>query len=192
VQAVNSKFRAYGQELEVDPGNLVFDGPIDNPALDITAWRRNQQVEAGVQISGTVKAPLVTLVSKPDVPEGDRLSWLVLGRAPNNANGQDLAVLQTAAGALLGGGDSVPLNQKIANSLGLDELAVRSSSEIASNVVAVGKRLSDRLLVTYEHGLGAAAANLVRLDYSLTRRISLRAETGSTTGLGVFYRFAWD
>jgi len=74
---------------------------------------------------------------------------------------------------------------------GLDELAVRSSSEIASSVVAVGKRLSDRLLVTYEHGLGAAAENLVKLDYSLTRRISLRAETGTTTGFGIFYRLAW-
>ena len=134
----------------------------------------------------------MTLVSKPDVPEGERLSWLVLGRAPNDANGQGLALLQAAAGAMLGGGDSVPMNQKIANSLGLDELAVRSSSEISSNVVALGKRLSDRLLVTYEHGLGTVAENLVQLDYSLTQRISLRAETGSTTGLGVFYRFGWD
>jgi hypothetical protein len=40
--------------------------------------------------------------------------------------------------------------------------------------------------------MGAAAENLVRLDYSLTRRISLRAETSTTTGFGVFYRFAWD
>ena len=192
VEAVDALFRAYGQQLVVDPGVLVFDGPIDNPSLQITAWRRNQQVEAGVQLSGTAKAPLVTLVSEPQVPEGERLSWLVLGRAPGTAQGADLALLQAAAGAFLGGGDSVPMTQKIANSIGLDELAVRGSSEIASSVVAVGKRLSDRLLVTYEHGLGAAAENLVKLDYSLTRRISLRAETGTTTGFGVFYRFAWD
>lgn len=192
VQAADAKFRAYGQQLVVDPGVLVFDGPIDNPTLQITAWRRNQQVEAGVQLSGTAKAPQVTLVSEPAVPQGDRLSWLVLGRGPGSATGADLALLQAAAGALLGGGDSVPLTQKVANSLGLDELAVRSSSEIATSVVAVGKRLSDKLLVTYEHGLGTAAENLVKLDYALTRRVSLRAETGSTTGLGVFYRLAWD
>jgi translocation and assembly module TamB len=192
VMAVDSKFRAYGQQLVVDPGNLVFDGRIDNPSLDITAWRRNQQVEAGVQLSGTARAPRVTLVSRPEVPEGERLSWLVLGRPPGDAAGADLALLQAAGGALLGGGDSVPMTQKIANSIGLDELAVRSSSEIASSVVAVGKRLSEKLLITYEHGLDAAAENLVRLDYSLTRRISLRAETGTTTGFGIFYRFAWD
>jgi translocation and assembly module TamB len=192
VQAVDAMFRAYGQQLVVDPGILVFDGPIDNPALQITAWRRNQQVEAGVQLSGTAKAPLVTLVSDPQVPEGERLSWLVLGRAPGNAEGADLALLQAAAGALLGGGDSMPVTQKVANSLGLDELAIRSSKEIQSNVAAVGKRLSERFLITYEHGLTAAAENLVKLDYSLSRRISLRAETGTTTGFGIFYRFAWD
>jgi translocation and assembly module TamB len=192
VQTIDAIFRAYGQQLVVDPGVLVFDGPIDNPALEITAWRRNQQVEAGVQLSGTAKAPLVTLVSEPQVPEGDRLSWLVLGRAPGDAEGADLALLQAAAGALLGGGDSMPMTQKVARSLGLDELAVRSSKEIASNVVAVGKRLSDKFLVTYEYGLGAAAEHLVKLDYALTRRISLRAETGSTTGFGVIYRLSWD
>ncbi len=193
VEAADAKFRAYGQQLVVDPGVLVFDGPIDNPTLQITAWRRNQQVEAGVQLSGTAKTPQVTLVSNPEVAQGDRLSWLVLGHGPGTATGADLGLLQGAAGAFLGGGsDSVPLTQKVANSLGLDELAVRSSSEIESNVVAVGKRLSDKLLVTYEHGLGTAAENLVRLDYALSRRVSLRAETGTSTGVGVFYRFAWD
>ncbi|HWM43050.1 MAG TPA: translocation/assembly module TamB domain-containing protein, partial [Burkholderiales bacterium] len=47
VEAVRARFRAYGQELEVDPGILVFDGPINAPGLDISAWRRHQQVEAG-------------------------------------------------------------------------------------------------------------------------------------------------
>jgi translocation and assembly module TamB len=192
VQAVDAVFRAYGQQLVVDPGILVFDGPIDNPTLQITAWRRNQQVEAGVQLSGTAKAPLVTLVSEPQVPEGERLSWLVLGKAPGTAEGADLALLQAAAGALLGGGDSMPVTQKIANSLGLNELAIRSSKEIQSSVVAVGKRLAERVMITYEHGLTAAAENLVRLDYALTRRISLRAESGTSTGFGIFYRFAWD
>jgi translocation and assembly module TamB len=101
VQAVNATFLAYGQELEVDPGSLVFDGPLENPALDITAWRRRQQVEAGVHVTGTVETPRVDLVSNPPVSEGDRLSWLVLGRAPTEASPADLAVLQAAGGAVL-------------------------------------------------------------------------------------------
>jgi autotransporter translocation and assembly factor TamB len=46
--------------------------------------------------------------------------------------------------------------------------------------------------VSYEQGVGAVATNLVKLDYVLGRRWSLRAETGTTSGAGLFYRFAWD
>ena len=51
------------------PASVIFDGPIGNPALEITAWRRNQQVEAGLRLTGTVQAPRVQLVSNPPVSE---------------------------------------------------------------------------------------------------------------------------
>jgi translocation and assembly module TamB len=192
VHAVNATFDAYGQRLQVDPGVLVFDGPIDNPTLQITAWRRNQAVEAGVQLTGTARAPAVNLVSQPPVPEGERLSWLVLGRPPSSATQADLALLQAAAGALLAGGDSVPLDRRIARRFGLDELTLRGTGEVNDRVVAVGKRLSDRLYVSYEQSLGAAATNFIKLDYALGRRWTLRGETGTESRGGIFYRYSWD
>jgi translocation and assembly module TamB len=192
LHAVHATFLAYGQRLDVDPGVLIFDGPIDNPSLQITAWRRKQAVEAGVQITGTARAPSVQLVSQPPVPEGERLSWLVLGRPPSGATQADLGMLQAAAGALLAGGESVPLDRRIARRFGLDELSLRGSGEFTDRVVAVGKRLSDRLYVSYEQGLGAVATNLIKLDYALGRRWTLRAETGSSSGGGLFYRYSWD
>src|SRR5688572_3136543 len=192
LQAVNATFLAYGQRLDVDPGVVIFDGPIDNPSLQITAWRRNQAVEAGVQISGTVRTPVVQLVSQPPVPEGERLSWLVLGRAPSGATQADLGMLQAAAGALLSGNESVPLDRRIARRFGLDEISLRGTGELTDRVVAVGKRLSDRVYVSYEQGLGTVASNLVKLDYALGRRWTLRAETGTSSGGGLFYRYSWD
>ena len=194
LNTVNATYFAYGQRLIVDPGVLIFDGPIDNPALQITAWRRNQAVEAGVQLSGTVRAPRVQLVSQPPVPEGEKLSWLVLGRAPSDATKADLGLLQAAAGALLTRGDStsMPLDRRLARTFGLDEITFRGTGEAEDRVVAFGKRLSDRLYVSYEQGIGTIVSNLVKLDYSLSRRWSLRAETGTTSGGGLFYRFSWD
>jgi translocation and assembly module TamB len=194
LHTVNATYFAYGQRLIVDPGVLIFDGPIDNPALQITAWRRNQAVEAGVQLSGTVRAPRVQLVSQPPVPEGERLSWLVLGRAPSDATRADLGLLQAAAGALLTRGDttSMPLDRRLARTFGLDEITFRGTGDAEDRVVAFGKRLSDRLYVSYEQGIGTIVSNLVKLDYSLSRRWSLRAETGTSSGGGLFYRFSWD
>jgi len=192
IHAVNATFRAYGQRLQVDPGIAIFDGPLDNPSLQMTAWRRNQQVEAGVQVSGTARAPRVQLVSQPPVPEGERLSWLVLGRAPGEATKADLGLLQAAAGALLARGDQLPLDRRIAQAFGVDEISLRGSGEVGDRVVAVGKRLSDRLYVSYEQGLGVMASALVKLDLALTQRLSARAETGTSSGVGLFYRFSWD
>ncbi len=192
VRMVNALVFAYGQRLEVDPGELIFDGALDNPALNITAWRRNQAVEAGVQITGNVQAPRVQLVSIPPVPDAERLSWLVLGRAPGEASRADLGLLQAAAGTLLSRGEALPLDRRIARALGLDELTLRGGGQAEGNLVAFGKRLSERLYVSYEQGLGAAATNLVKLDYALGKRWSLRAESGTTSGAGLFYRFSWD
>ena len=195
LRSVHATFFAYGKRLVVDPGIVTFDGPIDNPALQITAWRRNQAVEAGVQVTGTVRAPRVQLVSQPPVPESERLTWLVLGRAPSDTTKADLGLLQAAAGALLAHGDvtSMPLDQRLAKTFGLDEISLRGSSgDVESRVVAFGKRLSDKLYVSYEQGLGTVASNLVKLDYSLSRRWSARVETGTSSGGGLFYRFSWD
>ena len=68
----------------------------------------------------------------------------------------------------------------------------RGSAELTDRVVAVGKRLSNRLYLSYEQGIGAVASNLIKLDYALGRRWTLRAETGSSSGGGLFYRYSWD
>jgi translocation and assembly module TamB len=192
IETLNATFFAYGQALQVDPGIIIFDGPLDNPSLQITAWRRKQQVEVGVQVSGNARSPRVQLVSNPPVPEGERLSWLVLGRAPGEATKGDLGILQAAAGALLSNNEGVPLDRQIARRFGLDEISLRGTGEVQDRVVAVGKRLSDRVYISYEQGLGATASQLVKLDFSLTDRIALRAETGTSSGAGILYRFSWD
>ena len=201
VRAVRARFYAYGQQLEVDPGLLVFDGPLERPGIDITAWRRHQAVEAGVHITGTLEAPRVEVVSNPPVGDAEKLSWLVLGRAPSTASGADLAILQAASGVLLGSRDGeAPITQRIASRFGLDEMTVRGSSDLGggkttdttTNVFALGKRLSDKLYVSFEQALGATAEYLVKLDYSLTQRVSVRGQTGTTSALGLFYRYAWD
>jgi translocation and assembly module TamB len=59
-------------------------------------------------------------------------------------------------------------------------------------VVALGKRYSDDIYFSFEQAIGTTTEYLVKLDYTLTRRLSLRGQTGTTSGVGVFYRYAWD
>jgi len=184
-------YYALGQRLEIERGRLIFDGPLDNPALDVLAKRRHLPVEAGVLVTGTVRVPSVTLVSDPPVSDSEKLAWLTLGHGLQNSTGADLALLQAAASALVNGGSSVPITQQIANRIGLDELSLRGSGEAGSQVAAVSKRLSDKLYVEYEQGL-AATSSLLRLSYLLTRSLSLRLEAGFSSGIGLSFTRSYD
>jgi translocation and assembly module TamB len=159
----DGRFDAYGQKLEIERGILNFQGLIDNPGLNIRAVRGNLPVEAGVEVTGTARRPVVRLVSDPEVPDAEKLSWLVLGHAPDQQGGQESAVLLAAAQAILGGQDGGPL-KAMQRGLGIDEFGVssgrsmapaeRQTSRIASTtgfgasdtttgqIVSVGKRLS--------------------------------------------------
>jgi translocation and assembly module TamB len=58
-------------------------------------------------------------------------------------------------------------------------------------VVAVGKRLSDKLTLVYEQGL-TIASNALRLEYSVSQTLTLRLEAGTVSGVGLFYRRNFD
>src|SRR5205814_9428245 len=114
----------------------------------------------------------VQIVSQLPASEVQRLSWLVLGRAPTDATKADLGLLQAAPGALLARGDSMPLDRKLAKTFGLDEISFRGTGEVQDRAIAVGKRLADKVYVSYEQGLGTVTSSLVKLDYALSRRWS--------------------
>ena len=111
IRVVSGTYAAYGQKLSIERGVLTFNGPYDNPALNILAVRKRPEgeqltetnVEAGVEVSGTALAPVAKLVSTPSVPDSEKLSWLVLGHGMEGTSGNEAGVLSAAAGALLGG-----------------------------------------------------------------------------------------
>src|SRR6185295_10000993 len=125
IRTVRGTYFAFGQQLMIDRGQLVFDGRLDNPGLDIVALRKNLAVEAGVAVTGTVKVPVIVLTSNPPVPDSEKLSWLVLGQG-TTAGGGDLAALQAASAALLGA-HGKPISASIAQSIGLDTITFKSA-----------------------------------------------------------------
>lgn len=195
IRAVSGTYYVFGQRLDIDRGRLIFDGPVDNPALDVVALRKNLAVEAGVELTGTVRVPRVRLVSNPPVPDGEKLSWLLTGQGLDRASRNDLAMLGAASASLISRGER-PITTQIANTFGLDDISVRDSAGsvaggASTQVVAFGKRLTDRLSLVYEQGL-TAASNALRIEYALTRTLTLRAEAGVVSSIGVYFRRTFD
>lgn len=191
IRVLKGHYAAYGQRLQIDRGILNFQGPVDNPGLNIIALRKEQAVEAGVSVTGTALEPQVRLVSYPNVPDSEKLSWLVLGHGLDDSSGKDFSALQLAAGALLAAGESITLQQRIAQTAGLEEVNLRGTGSAETTVLTLGKRLSSRAYLSYEQGLGGAE-NLAKINYKLTQRLSVRAQEGDSTALDLFYTFSFD
>lgn len=191
-------YKAYGQELAIDRAVVSFNGRIDNPSLDILAARKGLAVQVGVQITGTADKPVLKLTSTPDMPDGEKLSWLVLGRGSDATNQSDRGALQAAARTLLAHGAAASLAGNLASTLGVDEISLGSSTSSSAApgtepimVVTVGKRLSSRASILYEQGLNGADS-LIKLSYQLSRRWRVQLVTGSDNAVDFFYRLAFD
>ena len=86
-------YRAYGQNLQIDNGEIVFTGhAIDNPSLNVDAVRDifgDPQVErAGVRIRGNARDPRISLFTEPPTSEENALAYVVTGANFDHASGQ--------------------------------------------------------------------------------------------------------
>jgi translocation and assembly module TamB len=191
VSTEEGTYAAYGQKLAIDRGILAFSGPIDNPRLDILALRANTDTRVGVSITGNTLTPRVRLYSETDMSDSEKLSWLVLGRAPDGLGRTDTALLQRAAVALLAGEGEAPTDA-VLKSLGIDELSLKQSDgEVRETVVSLGKQLSRRWYVGYERGVNATTGTW-QLVYRIAQRFTLRAQSGLDNSLDIIWVWKFD
>ncbi|WP_321912726.1 translocation/assembly module TamB domain-containing protein [Paraburkholderia sp. J11-2] len=184
-----SSYTAFGTKLNIENGFFTFNGPVGNPGINILAMRRNQQVEAGVQVTGTVQAPVVKLVSEPNVPDNEKLSWLLFGHGTDQGNNLGQQNAMTTALALLGSAQG----KRIAQSIGLDEFSI-GRSEVGltdPEVVMIAKVINQRLVIGYEQGL-QSASNAVKATINLSRYWSLVVYGGTFNGADILYTRRFD
>ena len=215
IRTRDGQFSAYGQQLSIERGVLRFQGLPDNPALDVRAVRKGLSVEPGVQISGTAQRPVVRLISDPELPDHEKLSWLVFGHGSSSVGSADIGVLLGAAGGLLGN-DAGGVLQQLKQNFGLDEFGVRqgnldgsglrqSGSRIIGGqsgsaidtqaatgrqILSIGKRLSSNATLSYEQSL-STAEGIVKLAIALTRNLTLVGRAGTDNAVDLFYTITW-
>jgi translocation and assembly module TamB len=203
LKIVEGSYKAYGQNLQIDQGRIIFTGGlIENPGLDIKAYRRiknagknyrqldigDDDVVAGVYIQGTAQSPRLTLFSLPSLDESNTLSYIILGKPAAQATESEGNTLLRAATAMsLKEGDS--LTQKIGQQFGFDEVGISSEGSVEEAALVVGKYLTPGLYVSYGVGL-FDGSNILRMRYELTQRLTLETETGTQSGVDL--RYTWE
>ncbi len=189
---VSGRYKAYGQDLTIKEGRLLFAGtPLDNPRLAIVAMREiTAKQSTGLRIVGSAQRPIITVISDPNVGEADALSYLVTGRSLNDvgsASGSSQDALASATQSLEGAGAGL-VAKRIGQRLGLDEAGVEENEMIGGSALTIGEYLSPRLYLSYGVGL-FEPGEVVALRYKLSDDIGVKVQRGSEeTRAGVEYR----
>ncbi|TCK19091.1 autotransporter translocation and assembly factor TamB [Thiogranum longum] len=179
----NGRYDGYGQKLAIQRGRLLFAGPLGNPALDIQAARIIGEVTAGLQLTGNVESPRLSLFSNPAMANAEIMSYLVTGKPLNDSStGKDSQALAAAAASL---GANNPVSREISQKLGID-LGVQSGATDTDTALTVGKQLSPRLHIDYVYGLFNESAAF-QVIYKLTRHLSLIGNSGAQQSIDLKY-----
>ncbi len=193
IELRDAKYRAYGQELKVEQGRLIFTGVPSNPDVDLRAVResRNGQVQAFLAVSGPLSRPNSRVYSQPALPEAEALAYLLTGRGLDQVGqgeGADIA----AAALALGMSKGDPLLQDLGDRFGLDELSLEGGAGgIEDSSLLLGKYLNPDLYLGYSQSLfNPEGAVLLRLR--LGERLELESRSGNEQSVDLFYRLEHD
>lgn len=186
IALVDGRYRAYGQNLSISQGRILYaGGPIDNPAIDIVASRTrgdNDEIQVGVRVLGTARAPTVELYSSPAMDDADVLSWLIIGRPLSEARaGEGADLYQAATSVAIAGGGA--LAEKIGERFNLVEVSIEAGEQNEDAALVLGRSLSPRLYVRYIQGL-MEDNNAIQFRYKLGEKWTLETESGTRTGAG--------
>lgn len=179
-------YKAYGQKLAVESGVLIFQGPLDNPGLNITAVREAKDATVGIRIGGYAQDIRSELFSDPAMSPTDTMAILITGKAPSQMNQDDANQVMNAATAL-GISQSAGISNTLKETFGLDVVSLQGGETYTESSLVVGKYLSPKLFISYVQNL-FTPAGAVQLEYSLTDNLGLKAESGKEQSIDLLYK----
>jgi len=184
------RFRAYGQDLMVRKGELLFSGPPEQPYVNIEAIRNPQATEnnviAGVRVIGLAPEPKVEIFSDPAMSQQEVLSYLLRGQGLNSSGGDGDVMTSMLVG--LGVAQSGQIVGKIGETFGVSNLTLDTAGVGDSSQVVVSGYVLPGLQVKYGVGIFDSLATLT-LRYRLMPRLYLEAVSGIDQALDLLYQF---
>ena len=174
---VAGRYRAYGQNLQITRGRLLWSNdPVNNPELDVRAEREVGDVTAGINVTGRATQPQADVWSDPASSQTDALAYLTMGRPLSGLDSTAQEQVSAASAALSAGGSL--LASQLGAKIGLDDAGVMQSRALGGSVLGVGKYLSPRLYVGYGVSL-LGTGQVLMLKYLLRKGFDIQIESSS-------------
>ncbi|MEH8019252.1 translocation/assembly module TamB [Rheinheimera muenzenbergensis] len=194
VSLQDGTFRAYGQDLLIRQGKMSFNGPADQPFLNVEAIRNPANMEddviAGIRVTGPADQPNITLFSEPAKPQANALAYLLMGRDIGSDSGNAGSALTTSligmsissTGAVIG---------ELGEAFGVRDLTLDTAGAGDKSQVTVSGYLSRDLQVKYGYGIFNAVGEFT-LRYRIMRNLYLEAVNSLDNAVDLLYKFEFD
>lgn len=185
VEMVNASYKSYGQDLTVRKGRFTFNGPTDDPWLDVEASRlsKSRDVTAVLSLTGPLSQPKTKIYTEPELPETEALSYLITGNSLSQlskAEGNQVA----SAAISYGAGQLTWLTEK----LGIQNFAVEQGQTLQDTLVTAGRYLTPDFYVGTKVGFFNKQALLI-MKRKLTSRFNVETQTGTSQRIKLNYEF---
>lgn len=194
VSLQDGTFRAYGQDLLIRQGKMTFSGPADQPFLNVEAIRNPANMEddviAGIRVSGPADEPVITIFSEPSKPQANALSYLIMGRDLDSESGSTANSVTTS---LIGMSiaSSGRLVGEIGEAFGVSDLTLDTEGAGDNSQVTVSGYLTRDLQLKYGIGIFQPIGQFT-LRYRLMRSLFLEAVSGLDNAVDLLYKFEFD
>ena len=192
VNVEDGRFHAYGQDLIVRTGRVIFSGPPARPQLNIEAIRNPEAVEddvtAGIRVTGSAMRPKVTVFSEPALSQQQALSYLLRGQGLDTTNDDNSMITSALVG--LGVSQTGQILGKIGDAIGIHDLGVDTTGVGDSSQVVVSGYILPGLQLKYGVGVFDSLATIT-LRYRLMPRLYLEAASGVNQAFDVLYSFEY-
>ena len=184
----------FGQSLELNYGQVRFNGDVMKPNLSIEAVKTISGKTVGLRVKGNAESPNIVVFNNAGLTQQQAMNALVTGRINNNSATQiseqgfksEVTNNLAAAGLSFGLSGTRSLTNQIGQALGLQSLTVDASGNSEDTNVNVTGYVTPDLYIRY--GVGVFnAQNSLSIRYQLTRRIYIEATSAAENAVDVVY-----
>ena len=189
-----TNINAFGQSLELNYGQVRFNGDVMKPNLSIEAVKEISGKTVGVRVKGSTESPNIIVFNNAGLTQQRAMNALVTGRIDNKSATQiseqgfksQVTNNLAAAGLSFGLSGTRNLTNQIGQAFGLQSLTVDASGGSEDTNVNVTGYVTPDLYIRY--GVGVFnAQNSLSVRYQLTRRIYVEATSAAENAVDVVY-----
>jgi translocation and assembly module TamB len=192
VNIVDGSYRSFGQDLVINEGKIMMNGPADQPYLSITAIRNpdntQDDVIAGVRVTGPASDPSMEIFSEPSMAQANALSYLLRGQDIDAESGGN-AMTTTLIGLSLAKSGRVV--GEIGEAFGVQDLQLDTAGSGDDSQVTVSGYILPGLQVKYGVGIFNSLGEFT-VRYRLMQDLYLEAVSGVDSAVDLLYQFEFD